>query len=177
MGRTQAILLTWTTDGTWLRGDLRGWVDEGRVLPPDPVLESAERARMKHSAFTFDPDQLFSVGQAIGESLTSRLKLTILALTVQTWHVHVVIGATSKPLPDVVKCAKDAARWHLRFNRPLWTVKYDKRFCFDDESTRTRVEYVERHNLRLGWAARPWAFVQTLAPFGRKSPRRVLTPG
>jgi hypothetical protein len=105
------------------------------------------------------------------------LDLTILALTVQTWHVHLVIGATPKTLPDVVKCAKDAARWHLRLDQPLWTVKYDKRFCFDDESVRTRIEYVEKHNLRLGWPARPWPFVQGLVPVVRGVPRRVFTPG
>ena len=177
MGRTQAILLTWTTYGTWLRGDMRGWVDDGKVLPPDPVLESADRARMKHPIFTFHPDVLFDVGQSVGDSLIARLELTILALTVQTWHVHLVVGATSKPLSDVVKCAKDAARWHLRLDQPLWTVKYDKRFSFDDDSTRARVEYVEKHNLRLGWDARPWGFVRSSAPVVRESPRRVFTPG
>ncbi len=166
MSRTKAILLTWSTYGTWLRGDIRGWVEEGRLLPPDPILESADRARMKHPVFTFDPGQLFGVGQAIGDSLNSRMKMRILALTVQTWHVHLVVGATSSALSDIVKCAKDAARWHLRLGRPLWTVKYDKRFYFSLESVRDRVEYVERHNTRLGWEARPWGFIEAVGMIG-----------
>ena len=58
MGRTLAIMLTMTTYGTWLRGDRRGWVDEGRILPPDPELESADRARLKHEPFLFAPGAL-----------------------------------------------------------------------------------------------------------------------
>jgi len=165
MGKTQAILLTWTTYGTWLRGDMRGWVDEGRVLPANPCLEAADRARMKHRVFTFHPNQMLDVGQAIGESLRSRMSLRILALTVQTWHVHIVIAATSKALCDIVKCAKDAERWHLRVGRPLWTVKYDKRFCFTTLSTRNRIVYVEKHNLRMGWDARPWEFIEKIGPW------------
>jgi hypothetical protein len=160
MPRTQAIFFTWTTYGTWLRGDIRGWVDDGVLLPPDPCIEAADRARMKHTVFTFHPDQLLSVGQAMGDSLRSRMNLRILALTIQTRHVHLIVGATSRSLSDIVKCAKDAVRWHLRLDRPLWTVKFDKRFCFSPWSTRGRVDYVERHNLRIGYSARPWAFVE-----------------
>jgi len=33
---TLAIMVTSTTYGTWLRGDKRGWVDDGRILPSLP---------------------------------------------------------------------------------------------------------------------------------------------
>jgi len=56
MRKTLAVLLTMTTYGTWLRGDRRGWVDHGRVLPPDPELQGADRRRMKHPPFLFDND-------------------------------------------------------------------------------------------------------------------------
>ena len=52
-------------------------------------------------------------------------------MTIQTWHVHFVIAATSFGIDKVVKCAKDAVRYHLRVGRPIWTEGYDKRFCFD----------------------------------------------
>ncbi len=64
------IMVTMTTYGTWLRGDQRGWVDEGRILPAVPELESADRARMKHPVFVFHADDWFEIGTAIGESLT-----------------------------------------------------------------------------------------------------------
>jgi hypothetical protein len=49
MGNTLATMLTMTTYGTWLRGDNRGWVDDGKILPAAPFLEDADRVRMKHS--------------------------------------------------------------------------------------------------------------------------------
>ena len=149
MHSTLAILLTMTTYGTWLRGDRRGWVDNGVVFPPSPEIEAADRQRMKHPVFLFDPAQFIPVGELIGRLLRERLGLRLLALTVQTWHVHTVVAATEHPIEEIVKCAKDAVRWGLRPGRPIWSDGYDKRFCFEDKSVHNRIEYVERHNLRL----------------------------
>src|SRR5260221_10467304 len=160
MGNTLAILVTMSTYGTWLRGDARGWVDDGIIFPPDPVLEAADRARMKHEPYYFPTDRWLDVGQAMGDSLTSRMEVRILAMTIQSWHVHYVIAATKHHVMNVVKCAKDAVRWRLRIDRPIWAVDYDKRWCFDSRAVETRVDYVERHNLRNGWERRPWGFVE-----------------
>jgi hypothetical protein len=162
MGNTRAILFTMTTYGTWLRGDRRGWVDDGIIFPADPELESADRNRLKYPIFSFPETRLLDIGAMIGESLVTRKELKILALHVGTWHVHFVIGATSHDLGHVAKCAKDAVRWGLRIDRPIWTDGYDKRFCFDEQSVRNRVRYVERHNIAAGWPARPWEFITDL---------------
>ena len=159
MPNTLAILVTMTTYGTWLRGDRRGWVDDGEILPPKPLLEASDRERMKHAPFLFDRARLVDVGQMIGTSLVERKQVTLLALSVGDWHCHFVIGTTAHPIGDVVKCAKDAVRYGLRPGRPVWTANYDKRFCFDRSATRNRVRYVERHNEREGWPPRPWPFI------------------
>jgi len=161
MPKTLPIMITMTTYGTWLRGDMRGWVERGgRVLPPNPRLEAADRQRMRHPVFLFDESRLLEIGAAIGKSLRERLGLRILAMTVRTWHVHVVIAATDHSISNVVKCAKDAARWELRPGRPIWTDGCDKRFCFDEDSVRRRIEYVERHNKESGLPAKPWDFIE-----------------
>ena len=83
MPKTLAIMITMTTYGTWLRGDMRGWVERGgRVLPSNPPLEAADRERMKHPVFLFDESRLLDVGTAIGKSLRERLNLRILAMAV-----------------------------------------------------------------------------------------------
>lgn len=158
-GNTLATMITMTTYGTWLRGDQRGWVDDGVIFPADPVLESADRARMKHTPYTFSPLQLYNVGRFIGESLVSRMHAVILALTQQTWHTHFVIGVTPCDVSEIVKCAKDAVRWGLKPGRPVFADGYDKRFCFDADSVRKRVGYVEKHNPRVGLPPRPWDFI------------------
>jgi hypothetical protein len=157
---TLAIMFTLSTYGTWLRGDARGWVDDGIIFPPDPQLENADRDRMKYPPYYFPQELRYEVGIAIGESLATRMKLIILAMCVQSWHTHFVTAATSHDMADVVKCAKDAVRWRLRPDRPIWATDYDKRFCFDPHLVRVRIDYVERHNLRDGLPRRPWPFIQ-----------------
>jgi hypothetical protein len=164
MGRTLATMLTMTTYGTWLRGDRRGWVDDGIIYPADAELETADRARMKHPPFHFPREQLLEIGAFIGKSLTERIELPIYALHVGTWHVHLVVGATHHPIGDVVKCAKDAVRYGLMVYRPIWTDGYDKRFCFDARAAIARIRYVERHNEAHGLPAKPWPFI-TPNPF------------
>ena len=155
-----AWMFTITTYGTWLRGDRRGWVDDGVVMPPDPELENADRRRLKHPIFHFQVEDLPRVGEFIGRSLTKRLGLEVLALSADTWHVHFVVGASEHSFGTIVKCAKDAVRNGLRPGRPIWTTGYDKRFCFDEKSIRARVRYVERHKEAKGWPAWPWKVMQ-----------------
>lgn len=164
MGQTLATMLTLNTYGTWLRGDARGWVEKGVVYPPDPIQQIFDDARMNHPPYLFPKELRFDVAQAIGESLIKRLELRIYAMCLQSWHSHIVIGATSRSISDVVKCAKDAARWYLRIGRPIWGDGYDKRFCFDPVSVGNRVRYVERHNLEDGLVARPWGFLTDFVP-------------
>ena len=159
MNRTLAIMLTMTTYGTWLRGDARGWVDEGIVFPADPLLAAADRRRMKHPPLLFPRRQWLDVGRWIGESLIRRMNLSVYAMTVQSWHVHAVVSAARRPVAEIAKCAKDAARWGLKAGRPVWGDGYDKRFCFDVASVRARIAYVERHNVEVGLPARPWVFI------------------
>ncbi len=152
-------LYTFTTYGTWLRGDQRGWVDNGIVLPPSPQLEAADRSRMKHVPFLFSTDDLLRIGDMIGQSLTTRIQQHIYALTVNTWHVHIVTAPSANDPPTIAKCAKEAVRYGLRPGRPIWTDDYDKRYCFDESSLSNRIAYVERHNIANGWPARPWSFI------------------
>jgi hypothetical protein len=172
MGNTRAILFTMTTYGMWLRGDRRGWVDDGIIYPANPELESADRNRLKYPAYKFPGNRLLEFGVMIGEAIIMRKQATILALHVGTWHTHFVIGATSHGLGDVAKCAKDAVRWGLRIGRPIWADGHDKRFCFDEQSVRNRVRYVERHNVAVAWSARPWDFITDVDEF-----LRTFSPG
>ncbi len=66
MANTLANMFTMTTYGTWLRGDQRGWVDDGQILPPNPILEDDDGKRMKHPVFLLERDRLPDVGEYIG---------------------------------------------------------------------------------------------------------------
>ncbi len=161
MGRTHAILFTVSTYGTWLRGDARGWVEDGVIYPEEPALQAWDRKRMTHPPYLFPRDQWHGIGQAIGDALCQRLGLRVYALTVQSWHTHGLVGSTRHDIGDVIKCVKDAARWHLNVDRPIWAEGYDKRWCFDWPAVGNRLRYVQRHNVRNGWEPNPWPFLTT----------------
>jgi hypothetical protein len=145
MSHIRGIMVTMTTYGTWLRGDARGWVDDGRILPANPALEADNRRRMNHPPFVFPRDQWFAVGAFIGRGLIDRQGQRVWALSVQAWHVHFVVGDSDRPIAEIVKCAKDAVRYGLEPGRPIWSDGYDTRFCFDERSLRARIDYVMRH--------------------------------
>lgn len=96
----------------------------------------------------------------MGEALVKRLNAVILAMCVQSWHSHFVTAATRASSADVVKCAKDPVRWSLRLDRPIWGTDFDKRFCFDNRSVRSRIRYVDKHNKRDHLPVKPWSFIK-----------------
>jgi len=153
---TLGTLITYTTYGTWLRGDARGWVEDGVILPPDPLVELEDYASLKHPVFRMEREQLWDIGQRICEKLLERINLRLLALTVQTWHVHYVVPATTIPLSTIVKETKETVRFFLLPDQPIWTTDFDRRFCYDWQRLRDRVDYVEEHNVRNGWPRQPW---------------------
>ena len=153
MGRTFGVMVTITTYGIWLRGDHRGYVEDGRILPADPALQEADRGRLKHPPLRFTQTQEIVVGHAIAAVVVEQIDAPMYALAVEDWHTHVVLGPCRPDIGEVVKTIKEAARYALRLGRPIWADGYDKRWCFDAESLRRRTQYVERHNTRRGLPA------------------------
>jgi hypothetical protein len=54
-----AYHITWTTYGTWLPGDARGWIKTGAwgIQAPDPKREKDAGERMEESSVVLTPDQ------------------------------------------------------------------------------------------------------------------------
>lgn len=89
-----AYHITWTTYGTWLPGDARGWVKSRvwGIQAPDSELERQTRARMAETAVVLTPDQRLLVEQTITDHC--RIRGWILhAVNARTNHLHVVVTA------------------------------------------------------------------------------------
>jgi REP element-mobilizing transposase RayT len=86
--------IIWTTYGTWLPGDERGWMRKGipAVLPPDPELERACREAMREDMVLLDDEQRQIVAKTIADHCRIR-GWVLLALASKTNHVHVVVEA------------------------------------------------------------------------------------
>lgn len=96
MVKFPVYFLTWTTYGTWLPGDRRGWVDAADAGPSTPIKapnarrEQHSRARMKEAAVTLSPQERKLVDDALREVARFR-GWRLHALNVRSNHVHAVV--------------------------------------------------------------------------------------
>jgi REP element-mobilizing transposase RayT len=150
-----AYHITWTTYGTWLPGDGRGWIKSSvpGIQPPDPAREHAASAIMVEDAVMLTPAQRRIVEQTITEH--SRIRgWTLHAVNARTNHVHVVVTANVDP--DIVmnqfkawcsrKLSDDAGlteKVAVKAGRRHWfTEGGDKEIIEDEEYLEHAIRYV-----------------------------------
>jgi REP element-mobilizing transposase RayT len=146
MGKTLGYMVTFTTYGTWLQGDRRGFVKDGKIFEGCERLEQANKKMRRDDKVGLRKAEREIARNAILQE-AERIGEKILALSVWSNHVHVVIKEGGKPVDMVVNRLKTAAYYSLRksgFEGKVWTRSFDKRFCFDERALRKRIEYVEK---------------------------------
>ncbi len=144
-------MVTWRTYGTWLQGDKRGFLKNGKLLPPDSGLNDINRENLQKPPVNLSPAQTKIVIQAIKDK-AEKLSQNILALSVCQNHVHLLIAYDGSPIESSVRVYKNAALVALRklgFSGRLWSSGYHKRFCFDRKTLRTFIEYVQNHDISI----------------------------
>ena len=147
MGQMLGYMLTWTTYGTWLQGDERGWVKDRETLEGNAGLKRSNEERMIQSAVHLNSEQKEVVRQCLLEQ-AERVGQEVLALAVWSTHVHVVLGANEETIEKVAGYYKNGTRKALHdhgLNGKVWTKGYDKRFCYDQETMEQKIAYVEGH--------------------------------
>jgi REP element-mobilizing transposase RayT len=147
MRNTVGYMLTWSTYGTWLQGNEKGYVKDGEIRGGNAALERECARKVKGRAVRFGSKEKRIVREAILEA-SQRFRQKIRALAVYSNHVHLVAEYVDVPIDVVVGYYKDAAREALRregLDGKVWTRGYDKRFCFDDASLEARIAYVVKH--------------------------------
>jgi REP element-mobilizing transposase RayT len=93
-----AYFSTWTTYGTWLPGDDRGWFKRGRGWQEPNRMRAFEAAlRMTEDAVTLDAEQRRLVHKAIADHCGIR-GWVLHAVNCRTNHVHAVVTAPDRPL-------------------------------------------------------------------------------
>jgi hypothetical protein len=93
-----AYHLTWTTYGTWLQGDERGWVKKGIAGIQEPDLHTQGRCQelLKTPPVTLNDRQRLLV-QATIEAHCHHRQWKLHAVNVRSNHVHVVVTASMGP--------------------------------------------------------------------------------
>jgi REP element-mobilizing transposase RayT len=150
-----AYHLIWTTYGTWLHGDARGWIQSGvlGIQPADPSRELAAREAMVESMVLLTSDQRDAVTDTIRDHARRR-RWILHALNVRSNHVHVVVACactgedardqlkqwTSRRLSDLAALTTPVARKAGR--RHWWTEGGDARRIEEDDYLANAIEYV-----------------------------------
>ena len=150
-----AYFLTWTTYGTWLPGDAKGWVRHGDdtrytlYRSPDPKIETHAKALMKQKPVILDKQLRGIVERTIRESCQYK-NWHIHALNVRTNHIHLVITSRDETPEQVMTTLKGWASRKLNQrisktnNRRWWTRHGSTRYINSESSLLQTIEYV--HN-------------------------------
>jgi REP element-mobilizing transposase RayT len=150
-----AYFITWTTYGTWLPGDARGWIKtrEWGIKPSDPELENKARARMAEPAVVLTPNKRKLIEQTITDHC--RIRRWILhAVNARTNHVHVVVTVDrdadeirnqfkawcSRKLSDQAKLTNAVAKKAGR--RHWFTEGGDSEAVYDEQHLENVILYV-----------------------------------
>lgn len=120
---------------------------KGKILEASKGLEQANKESLSGDGFKLKKGQREVVRTAIVQE-AERIGEKVLAMSVWSNHVHVVIEGGGKPMDKVVNRLKSAAYYALRergVEGRVWTRGFDKRFCFSEEELNARIEYVNKH--------------------------------
>ncbi len=159
MPEALAYYLTWSTYGTWLPGDERGWSKRGSGWqPPDPIRKLEAESLMTEDACRLDAEQREIVERQVAETCGVR-GWTLHAVNCRSNHVHVVV--TAQAPPKVVRnqlkawCTRRLKELDMKRRRQRgaegdtstirenwWTERGSQRFINDEESLNAVIVYV-----------------------------------
>ncbi len=140
------VFITWTTYGTWLPGDARGWrAKRGGNQLPDPDLEAECREKTKFDPVHLSPADRATVELACREHSCHRNWL-LHAVNARSNHVHVVVSAYLKPQTIRDQLKANCTTQLRRQTKPLicqrtWTKGGDCEVLFDEESLHRAILY------------------------------------
>ncbi len=147
MSKIVGYMITWTTYGSWLQGDKRRFVKDGRILEGDEKihricerLQKGQSIKLKSSEKSIVRTAILTEAERIGQQIE--------AVAVCTNHIHLAARPSNKSIERIVSMYKSAATRQLRFcdrTGRIWTKGFDKRFCFDEEDFQRKVLYIKRH--------------------------------
>lgn len=146
-----AFFSTWTTYGTWLPGDTRGWFKSGRGLQePDAIRLFAATLLMTESAIRLDTVQRALVERTIAEHCRIR-NWELHAVACRTNHVHVLVSAGEYSIEVPREQFKAWCTRKLRHHdqndpadarRSWWTERGWDEYIDDEHSLAQVVQYI-----------------------------------
>jgi REP element-mobilizing transposase RayT len=147
MAKMIGFMATWTTYGTWLQGDKRGYVKNGITLGVNAQLEKTNKQLLKHDKIVI-PKNLHKIVESSILKEAEQIGQRVYAITICSNHVHIVVESTNERCGYSIGRFKKAATKALReygFVNKVWTKGYDKRYCYSKDELEARIKYVQHH--------------------------------
>jgi hypothetical protein len=142
--RLMATMVTTTSYGSWLPGHLRGYVENGIILPGDPLkLERAVRRMDGQQPVLFSPQQQAQLFEAL-RNAAEEFQYDLTDASVESWHLHWIVHHGFDSVPTMVGRLKNRMRQALGIGR-IWTEGYYDSRLFDIAAIESRRRYVGRH--------------------------------
>ena len=154
-GEPLAYFLTWTTYGTWLPGDERGWNRKGEhdSLPWNMAKQESAAADLKESPFVLSTTDRNLVETTIRKHCEIR-DWELRAVSVRSNHVHIVVTASATKPETAVAQFKAWCTRNLKSSHPdrerFWTEGASTRWINDDTSLASAIEYTLEAQDRKG---------------------------
>jgi hypothetical protein len=83
----EASFVTTTTHGSWLPGDVRGYVEHGRILPPEPALAAFAKAQMKTATVVLSERERVLAFDALIDA-AQEFDYRLSDVVIEATHVH-----------------------------------------------------------------------------------------
>lgn len=149
-----AYFITWTSYGTWLPGDERGWCRKGGDMQPaNELFREMALADMKETPFILNLDDRDIVQQTVGKHCEIR-DWILHTVRARTNHVHVVVTAAGYK-PETVRDQFKA--WCTRKLKPtyparkrFWTEGGSRRWINHEDDLEAAIIYVNEAQDRKG---------------------------
>jgi REP element-mobilizing transposase RayT len=147
MARMIGFMATWTTYGTWLQGNKKGYVKNGTILEANAELKKSNKELLKHDKIKIPKGLREIVKNAILKE-AEEIGQKVYAIAVCSNHVHIVVESIGKGCGYSVGRFKRSATEALRqfgFANIVWTKGFDKRYCYHLHELEMKIKYVHRH--------------------------------
>lgn len=159
--------------GLWLPGDSRGhwsaaWdarvghYEPHHLHEGDPVRQRMARERMKYQPTRLTPAMMTAVADAIG-ACEKGSDWGIVAAAIEATHMHLLLTYTERDIDRTAKwlAQQTTKEVHRRtpFTGPVWCDGKWLEFVFEQSHFENVRQYIQRHNVRRGLPARPWAWI------------------
>ena len=141
------LFITWTTYGTWLPGDRRGWRKwKAGEQQPQPKLEDWCRGRMKDKPLSLTERQRAAVEDVIRQHASIR-GWQLHAVSARSNHVHVAVTAAVPPKRVRDQFKANATRVLRESPQPvthkkIWTKGGDIEFIDNEDDLEQVVMYI-----------------------------------